>query len=162
MLVKLTHDDQCLAEKVGLERYRYYEKRGLVTLYGRSKERGPEANYVDAMGAEIAFCRTYGVEPMLSPNEGRHYDAILVGPDGLEYTVDVKNRDTQFGPMNIKRKDHPSRTPHLFAFVVGALPHFRIAGFIWATEALQEKYMDRYAEHPCYKIPQSALTELPW
>lgn len=162
MKITLTHDEQCLAEKVGLARYQHYKRKGYVTLYGRSKERGPEANYVDGIAAEIAFCRAYGVEPMLAADEGRHYDAILVGDGGIEYTVDVKSRDTEYGPMHIKRKDHPSKIPDLFAFVVGTMPTFRIVGFIDAKAALIEGYMDYTAEHPCYKIPQRDLRATPW
>ena len=161
MKITLTHDEQCLAEKVGTARSKFYGKKGYHTLFGRAKELGADWIHVDATGAEIAFCRAYGVEPMLAADEGRHYDAILVGPGGIRFTVDVKHRDTEFGPMNIKRQDG-KRLPDLFAFVVGTMPNYRIAGFIDAKEATTEEHMNYDLDRPCYQVKQRELKETPW
>lgn len=161
-LVTLTDEERRTAERVGTARSKFYGRKGYHTLFGRAKELGPDWVHIDATGAEIAFCRAYGVEAMLDTDEGRHYDAILLGPGGERIEVDVKHRDTQFGPMNIKRKEGRWVLPDLYAFVVGTMPNYRIAGFIDAKEATTESHMNYTVDKPCYQVRQRELKETPW
>lgn len=157
MRVKLLPVEQRLVTHLAEVQRQNFERnaKDTITLYGEKKKAGYGPTLLNGLGAEVAFCRAMNVYPSLDPTSHAPYDCTL----HTGHKVDVKQSTGNC--MHIKRT-HADRAGkvHLYALMVGTFPAYRLAGFIRAEDALQERFMDYGQDEPCYTIPERELKRL--
>lgn len=146
--VTLTATEQAIVEMVARMRMQHDRQAGArATVYaGDALKRE-----IESFGAEVAFCKMFGVYPDLNAEHHEPWDAVVKG-----YTVDVKHTVRPDGRLLVKAKSR-SQLPDYYALMTGTYPTYRIVGTIKADDVLKPENLDRNLHYPAYAVPQERL-----
>lgn len=148
MDVVLSNAECRAAAYVGLNRRLDAMRDGRVEVYGSAAPGGFWNVDIEAAAAELAVAKALGVfwAACDTPEEDRGGD---VGPG-------VQVRHTQYpnGSLIVHDRDADD---HRFVLVTGAMPTFRIAGWLHGHAAKVAAHWKADAPRPAFFVPQSAL-----
>lgn len=160
MRYTLTKIEQQLAEHLGKQRRKNNRALGVVDQFVETTRSAAEAD-IDAMGAELAFCRLFNVYPDLdvSPRAGGG-DAILAGK-----SVDVKTTDVPFGRLLVPVGKNTTGVD-LYALMVGRFPTYEFRGLQTAARVLRLDNIEQFKYgKPAHAVEQRDLVtakDLKW
>jgi hypothetical protein len=120
---------------------------------------GPQSDEftdLNGLGGELAFCKLVNVWPDLTTEPRRGgYDCIVNG-----WRVDVKTTEYRGGKL-VASLSKRVEDVDVFALVTGAFPGaYRIAGWAWAVELLQDHTIGNLGHGQGYILEQRELE--PW
>jgi hypothetical protein len=150
MVITLNETEQRLVKHLAERRYQYCRTvRAQATRY--HEQAALEAE-VDAIGAEIAYCKVMNCYPDLEHTQFNPDD--MLRRDGQ--TIDVKQTHYPNGKLLVKVKER-EQLPDQYALMVGRFPAYRLAGHIAASEMIREERIDHSLPVPAYAAGQAEL-----
>lgn len=109
-----------------------------------------EAQDQDAVGAEIAAAKFANVWPAAFASVGSDNNGEDVGG------AQIRSTRHETGRLLIHPED---RDEQIFVLVIGALPTYRLVGWMRASDAKRPEWWDeeKMWRCPCWAVPQDAL-----
>lgn len=145
MLVTLTPEECAFAAREGAMR----RVRGLLKRNHRHGEpRDPWAMDINGCAAEIAFAKGMGMYwwPRATPD-----------PDGDVGDWQVRWTEREDGALILHESD---RDDQRFALVIGSMPDYRIAGWMFAAAGKIDAYWRDEVKRPAFFVPQDKLNRI--
>lgn len=156
---KLTLEEHADAITLGAQRYKNNRKEGVKDAKVANLHRATsEQDDIDAMGAEIAFARLFGVEydATVKPRDASHDDGDCT-VNGKR--VDVKQTVYVHGRLIATKKKALAQKVDYYALMIGAAPEYEFRGFMAKSELIQERRLGSLGYDPTYIATQEELTE---
>jgi hypothetical protein len=152
--VTLSKEDQELSIRIGTARYEYDRAHGCIpTIYGKSDRTDKEREW-DSYGAEVAYCRLFGVEPDKSTGARSPIDATQKSGE----TVDVKQNPSKYGDLVVKIKDRKI-LPTKYAVMQGIFPTYIFNGHKSSRETIKRERISQIFKPAAYYVPKWELEE---
>ena len=139
-------------------RWKHDEEKGCeYTAYTNKTKQEAEQ---DSFGAEIAFCRLFGLEPDMQIGVYLPYDAIYRG-----VTIDVKQTDESWKGLDkkIKANNEKELYPQAYVLITGRLPFFVYRGATLKEVLISENFIKPGAKpgwNSYYLLGQRYLLDL--
>jgi hypothetical protein len=152
MFVELSIAEQKLAAYIGTARHLRSREAGVLNM----KVSDIPDDKIDREGAaaEIAFCKAMNIYPDLDVGERKAADCTL--PSG--HTVDVKSTWRQNGML--LAVPWKKQEVDMFALVIGEMPRYRIAGWMFSEELLKPDRLRSVGSRKAYCATQTELFKI--
>jgi len=154
----LNESEQALAKYL-VWRWGMYEKTAKKMIAPNLSGAANNSNNLNAIGAEIGYCRLMNVYPNLwvwgdqDRPRGAVHDAVL--PDGR--TVNVKQSSRHGDEYDLIVPIHNYSRPDIYALLVGEFPEYYYRGYIEADKIIQEHMINKKLPVPAYAYPRREL-----
>lgn len=145
MVIELTKGELIATALAGAFR----QARGLAEKDAHNFVGDGWAIHINGVGAEIAVARALNVyHDVFSPSRDRTTGDVA----GLG----VRSTPHAEGHLIVYRADPPG----IYVLAVGAVPRYRVAGWIEKADACQGRWWNAAARDPSFWVPQAALASL--
>lgn len=139
--VQLSNLEMMIAAHVGAT-------RSVASLNYNKEKQSDKSQFVidvDGAAAEMAVAKHFNIYWVPTVNAGKAADV-------MHYQVRQTQHDN--GRLLVREKD---KKEEKYILVTGVMNTFRIRGWMWLSEAKQEKYYEHKSGLPAWWVPQSDL-----
>ena len=149
--ITLNETERSLATHLARQWTEYDDKIGYPpTLNGLT----PLQNNIQAIGAEIAFCRAANIYPNLNLNGFEEWDCIL--PGGTKVNVKQSPKQDPNLDLLVQIKNY-KRYPDIYVLMIGEFPTCRHAGWIEKEKVIRPERINYHLPKPAYTYPRRHL-----
>lgn len=158
VVVKLVDTEISIAKRLGQLRCARNRAQGIKnTLYHNGKKKTQEEVDIDAVGAEIAFCKWLNIYPDLTTNvRAKGIDCTWRG-----LTIDIKNTDLLEGRL-ICRISKELKDADIYVLTIGELPSYNLVGWCYSGELIDTQRIGYLGLNriPTYILPREMLRSM--
>jgi len=153
MYVILSEAEQRLAKFLAIQRFENARRKGLKNA--KMGNQSNELTDLEGIASEIAFCKLANIYPDLDLDHTNAADCFL--RDGR--AVDVKSTTYKTGRLLSVRWKNAGKVD-VFVLMVGQFPKYRCAGFMEASELMQESRLTDLGHGEGFAATQTELKPL--
>ena len=150
--IVLNDVEQNIVKHISRRKRQYYESQNIGPILATPRTRDRLRHYIEAWGAEYAFCILTNVYPPTEIIDFEDYDVSVPGIG----TVDIKSTERMDGRLIINLKKAKSRA-NVFALMCGSFPSYVFGGWIYAMDAIRKRNLTDLGYGKCYAIEQERL-----
>ena len=150
--IVLNDVEQKIVKHIAQRKRQYFEGRNIGPILSTPRTRDRLRHYIEAWGAEYAFCILHNVYP---PTEIIDFDDYDVSVPGIG-AVDIKSTQRMDGRLIINLKKAKSRA-NGFALMCGSFPSYVFGGWLWTKDAINQSNLTDLGYGECYAIEQERL-----
>jgi hypothetical protein len=129
-----------------LERNNSPESQPLIS----GKDR--QVNYINAFGAEVAFCKLHNLFPNAAIDGFEVWDCLM--HDGKK--MNVKQTISMDHNLLIARKINLDYADY-YSLMIGTFPQYLFAGWVESRSVIQDRWLASYLPKPAYLFPKGGL-----
>ena len=150
--IVLNDVEQKIVKHIAQLKRQYFEGHNIGPILATPRTRDRLRHYIEARGAEYAFCILHNVYP---PTEIIDFDDYDVSVPGIG-AVDIKSTQRMDGRLIINPKKAKSRA-NGFALMCGSFPSYIFGGWLWTKDAINQSNLTDLGYGECYAIEQERL-----
>ena len=150
--INLNDVEQRLVTYISRQKQRHYEANNIQPILHTHRTADRYQHYIQAFGAEFAFCILHNVYPPTDIVEFNEWDVIVPNVGN----VDIKSTELLDGRLIVNKKKANTRA-NAFALMVGTFPRYVFGGWMWVNDAIKKHHIKDLGHGPCYAIEQERL-----
>ena len=150
--IVLNDVEQNIVKHISRRKRQYYESQNIGPILATPRTRDRLRHYIEAWGAEYAFCILHNVYPPTEIIDLDDYDVSVPGFGN----VDIKSTRHMDGRLIINTKKSKFIAPAL-ALMCGSFPSYVFGGWLWAKAAIKSSNLTDLGYGKCYAIEQERL-----
>lgn len=149
--ITLNETEQRLAKYLASQWTKYDDQIGYPpTISGKPVLQ----NNIDAIGAEIAFCKAANIYPNLNLHGFEEWDCTL--PGGTKVNVKQSPRKGSHLDLLVQIKKYKTY-PDIYVLMIGTFPTYEYAGWIEKEKVIKPERINHRLPKPAYTYPRRHL-----